>query len=356
MSEDVDQYYWINRETYPRDFKPVYARFGLTPRLLTQFPILLPFHLPFRSGTSATFKIDDSAACTLVFSAVSSNHNFTAGIVGGEATSVPIHRSRVEMAHVTASASVLETTDEALSGRFDLLLGKLNAVIIAYLLHTKDFTVFPISREVLELASLVRTIPVDSWSEAQQTLFIHHLAAPVKHEDLPPDQLEEVLWYAHVVENALNPFTLPAQLLLFARRYWAGGQYRESVIAAQSGVETFLSTLFSKLLEAEGRTIAEVEQAIEEMPFIARIRREYHPRIGGQWQPESFGTAVGTWYQQTYLLRNRIVHAGYLPSYEEAQAAYVAATDLIDYVVILLRKRKRKYPQIWELVTRPDER
>jgi hypothetical protein len=44
--------------------------------------------------------------------------------------------------------------------------------------------------------------------------------------------------------------------------------------------------------------------------------------LKGNWDHKSNRTEVGVWYQQCYTLRNRVVHAGHLPTNEEAINCY----------------------------------
>src|SRR4051794_30003047 len=83
----------LNKDTYAESYLPVYEKLGIKPRLLLQFPVILPFHLPLRGGTCATFALDGGDACTLCFTTLTTTQAVHAGVVGPEPVKVPLHRS-----------------------------------------------------------------------------------------------------------------------------------------------------------------------------------------------------------------------------------------------------------------------
>ena len=57
-------------------------------------------------------------------------------------------------------------------------------------------------------------------------------------------------------------------------------------------------------------------------------------------------TEVGKWYKDTYVLRNRVVHSGYMPIFNETKNAISHAIELKQHVMKLLRTKVVKYPKI----------
>jgi hypothetical protein len=331
--DEFDKHLFLNRESYERDFLPAYRQFGIDPKRLLQIPLILPFHVPFRNGMCLTFELASGTACTLTFGVVSSVQHVHAGIVSDKSIAVPHHRSRVELVYVSGDDADVATNEETLSKIFDELLRKLNAVIVAYITLTKDYRAYRLSREMFEFGSVYRLIAPGEWEKSATGLFLLHRDVPFEKPEMSSELHEHVVWYTHVIEQQLNPFILVEELSVSARRELLGGGYRESVVFAQTAVETMLATILSHAMNVEGRPDAEIEQQLQDVGFATRLKREYHTRFGGVWSVEKHGTPVADWFTKTYRVRNRIVHAGYAPTYFEASAALEAASDMISFVV-----------------------
>lgn len=78
-------------------------------------------------------------------------------------------------------------------------------------------------------------------------------------------------------------------------------------------------------------------------PLKTRILSEFHDRLGGTWSTET-SNPVGIWIRDVLLIRHRVAHAGYLPFYEEAQAAHDAHFALGTYLRDRLASKAKHYP------------
>jgi hypothetical protein len=172
-------------------------------------------------------------------------------------------------------------------------------------------------------------------------IFMIHPDIPLEKKMLQKEDVKRVLDFSYVTRDSTNPFIQQEELYLSAERYFKEGFYRDSVMNVQTMIEEFLRTLHIHLILSEGKSEAEVATIRENMPFISMVKQEFHERIGGSWQINNQNTAVGNWYTKTYSLRNRVSHSGYFPTYYEAREALDAAIELRNYVIALI-KRKRK--------------
>jgi hypothetical protein len=255
---------------------------------------------------------------------------------------------------VSSDDADVATDEQALSGIFDRLLGKLNALIVAYVILTRDHQAYRVSREMFEFGSVYRSIVPGDWEKGATGLFLLHRNVPFEKPEMSQNQHDQVVWYASVIEQQLNPFILVEELSVSARRELLGGGYRESVVFAQTSIETMLATLLSHAMKSEGRSDAEIEKQLQDIGFATRLKREYHGRFGGVWSVEKHGTPVADWFTKTYRLRNRIVHAGYAPTFFEASAALEAAGDMISFIVTRVRAASKRYPSLQPFFESPS--
>ncbi|HZD59849.1 MAG TPA: hypothetical protein VE439_05295 [Anaerolineae bacterium] len=345
MAEEIEYegLFHINRNNYPKDFEPIYKQ-EFNPQTLIQFPILLPFHIPVPDGTCVTF-FNEGSALTYCFMTITSTQRISPRVVTKDALDMPIQRTRVEMAYATEQDISWEEAN--LSDYFDDLLTGLNFVLTAYITLTKDVDVYRVSKEMVQFAASYRFVHPDAWDKAEVGIFLSHSDVPYERKLLTKEQQDELVQYANILLQEWNPFIVSEEIALNARRYFKEGFYREAVIYAQINIETFLSILYTNLLIGEGKTEEEAEKLLEDISFISMVKKEFHPRLGGNWNIYKKNTEVGRWYQSTYLLRNRAVHEGYLPTYTEAYGALIAAEDFRSRILSLIKMEKKKYPKLY---------
>lgn len=343
---DHDAHFAINHERYDSEFAPVYEAAGLKPRHIVQFQTVLPFQVPFPDGTCYSVAAEKGAFGSFVFDRLDSRRWVSLGQeAGADDPTMPVVVSRLGMNYVTDAESV-DLDQDGLTATFDLLVRKLNVVLTAYVLQTKDVTVHSVAKEMLEFASLWRAVAVVGWTELACGLLILHANIPAGQDLIPLEDLEEVTRYISVITSSQNPFILSEELMLNAIRSIREGLYREAVIYAQSCVETFLGAAMYQMLLVEGMSAPDAERALEETPFMSRVKKEFHTRLGGAWNPDHAKSPVGNWYTNTYLLRNRIAHAGYHPLFGEAENAVSAAMELQAHVIGLIRNTKKPYKSL----------
>lgn len=346
FSRKIEEHERFTREIYERSYRPAYDQLGIVPKLLLRLPVVLPFHLPLAESATFTFAVGESEACTLAFESLIGRHVIEADRSSPKSVSAEVRRSRVLMTFASSSSADIAIDELRATKAFDAMLAKLNTIITAYMVVTKDFRVYHVSKEMFEFASLTITIDPVAWKTQNYGLFLLHTNAHFTKPEIEAATLDQVVWFVSVIEKGINPFVLSEELALSARRELIGGSFREAVIFAQSSVETFLSILISKTMELEGATAGAIEDMLQDVGFATRLKREYHTRFGGEWNTTRLDTAVGRWFSTAYQLRNRVVHAGYSPTYAEASEALSASQAMRSYVAGLVHRVRKKYPAI----------
>lgn len=344
--EELDSYFALNKESYHNDFLSVYLQNGVRPKFLIQFPVVLPFEFPFGNGACITFSLKKGDFCTFHFSNVNSTDHVSAGIVGPNPISVPITKTRVEMTLSTNENIGESIDDKFISDCFSQLVEYLNRILVSYQIYKKDTDVYQVSREMFEFGCIYRVIETERWDDFRSGLFLMHWNVPYKKEKLSNDERDEILRYVSIIDGEKNPFILSEEIMLDAHRYYKSGFYKEAIIYCQSSIETFLSTLFSKMLMLEGKEDEEVQDILESTPFIGMVKREFHSRLGGNWNPQNTASVIGRWYKDLYSLRNRVVHSGYKPDYEKASKALQLAIEFRRKVIELVYLNEKKYPEL----------
>ncbi|MEU6310727.1 hypothetical protein [Streptomyces sp. NPDC047014] len=148
-----------------------------------------------------------------------------------------------------------------------------------------------------------------------------------------------------------SPLELAMERATEARRaFRRDGDYRNAVVQAAMFAEIVLTSTLSLMLWEEQLDVPSVEQAVAVFDFsrggglATRVRTEYAPRLGGDWNRTHPGP-VHDWTHAVAALRNRVVHRGYRPTYREAEAALAAADALLDFIKTRLAQRVARYPR-----------
>jgi len=223
-----DEFFKLNKTSYPNDFLLQYQNIGISPVTIFQSALVLPFHMPYKEGTCITMKLDKDNVITLVFYHIETSEKLYSGIIQSEPREVKIQRTVVEFNWASQNnhfkSDDKEIKNDLLTYIFDTFLEKLNSVITSYIITTKDFTVYKLSNEMLEFATMFRTIDTKDWSY-KSGIFLFHPYVPYIKEEISLELTNVIGRNALIINNELNPFILSQALILNARRNFIKNQY-----------------------------------------------------------------------------------------------------------------------------------
>lgn len=340
--EDKKDFFIINKDSFEKDFRKLYEE-HFHPTSLIQFAFVLPFRLPANGLHFTTFP-DKDIAHTFVFAQLGTIEEIPEGVLGSGQVRLPMGRTRVEMAFISARQIVWDDEKEeegvALMQRtFDYLLEGLNVVLTAYILATSDATAQRVTQEMIGPLYFGRFVSLDNWEDARLGGYMNPKEPLIPARDALSAQ-EIQRWKEYFDRLGSEPLLLAKELDLSAARYGRQGLYPEAVIYAQVSVEVLVHLLYANLCSAEGKNVP------PEIPFISIIKKEMPRRLGGNWNLNNERFPVGKWYKRTYELRNRIVHAGYNPTREETAEALNDAEEFREWLVSRATEKRKKYPKL----------
>lgn len=320
-------------------------------KTIIQFGLHLPFYIPFKNKTHVTYNVNKEVLNHFGFFSYRHNEVIYDGSYNSSPVNQPINRTRVEMTYVSKDyISEEQCEDEAfLTDIFDSLIGKLNNLITAYIIATKDTSVSKIKLEELDPIIVFQLVDVRKYDVLYQGLFHLSFNKLENHKDqLSNLETDKVMGYIDTVGLDLNPFTYSTELLVSAIKYHKSGNYRQSAIEIQTSIEVFLTSIYKELLHAEKLDNETINKKIEDIKFRNMVEHQFHKRIGGSFDTRDKSSVVGTWYEKTYLLRIQVVHNGYIPDKHECELSLEAAQNLMNYIVDLAHEssNKKKYPSL----------
>lgn len=123
------------------------------------------------------------------------------------------------------------------------------------------------------------------------------------------------------------------------------GDNVDCIISLQTAAESLMYDLLRSLLVDLGKSSKQIaSRANADLPFRSLVTKEIPPLLGGDWNPEGNGF-VGRYWRAVYLVRNRIVHAGYQPNNREAIEALEIYLQFREYISKLLWQKNARYPR-----------
>jgi hypothetical protein len=143
-----------------------------------------------------------------------------------------------------------------------------------------------------------------------------------------------------------EPFVRSRQWRARAERRKYEGDAADSVVCFQIAAETLVYELFSLLLVDEGLTSREIDRRRGfGLRYKTLLTRELGSRLRGTWDLTDEKAPAGRYWNRLYRLRNRIVHAGYLPHDGDAEQAETAYTEFDQVLEERLRVVAKTYPR-----------
>ncbi|MDE1550068.1 hypothetical protein, partial [Jeotgalibaca caeni] len=311
-----------------------------------EFEVVLPFYIPLGLGKTITLGSDEGFY-SYRFDEVIVNTSFKYPFEK-PAEMLDVQKTKLIMM-VAIRLSYKDFLKEAefyYNYYFDKLIDNLNTIVISYMIATKDDESHYLTKEMLPSHVVVSTTDLNTW-ESNRGLFLLHENVPYKKGLLTEEEIREIIRMQVVATYELNPFVTGEKYVLFAKRYMKQGFYQEAVLYAQVSVEVFIRQLFKELLiEADNKLDEEVTQILEDTSFMSIIKSKLPHYLGGNWNIKNETTAVGKWYKNTYLLRNRAIHVGKIPDFSESSEALHDAIEFRQFVLERVVANKRKYPTL----------
>ncbi|WP_271853139.1 SEC-C domain-containing protein [Planococcus maritimus] len=337
----------LTKEVYEKDFLPVYNLELCEPKTFIEFEVVLPFHIPMYISKTITMGIEQGYL-SFRFDMVTTNESYKYPL-GKNLPVFNIHKTKMLMmvAIDLNYKEILKNKEDYYNTYFDILLSELNKLVLSYMVSSKDEDCHYLTKEMLQSTVLVRSTNLETW-ENELSLFLLHTHIPFEKNPLTNNEFDDFIRLQTVVLWNKNPFVMGEQHVLSAKRYFKQGFYMEAINHAQISVEVLVRTLFEELLKNDGMTDDKVKEILENTSFMAMIKKKMSAYLGGNWDVTQNNTETGRWYKNTYELRNRAIHRGRIPTFEEVDEAIHDAIEFRQYIVRRVKENKKKYPKISE--------
>jgi hypothetical protein len=247
-------------------------------------------------------------------------------------------------------------SQKSLSDTFDWMLEFLNDFLLAYALVTKDRNIRPVTLPMLEVHALWGYIrPYDGEASVQGILLINPGAVEYEKPTLPYEIAEHIVRLNLAINSGQYPFSTSWRLRLDGERLLTNGEYATASVVIGSAFEARANELLRYFYWKDGQTEDELIAALNDVGFVTRLKTEYHPRLGGNFDLQRAGP-LKHWHRFTHHLRSRVVHGGYTPERSEVEHALAAMILAWDYVMGLVRAKVNSYQELKPFIQLGGER
>lgn len=335
----------ISSDLYVSEIKPLLDHEKIEAQYVIQFPIFLPFLIPFPENHLVKTKHRKNPIF-FRFSNRLSSTALSGGLPYGEPVKISHFASLVEMYYMENKNIKVPPDDHYLNIIFDELIEALNLIIASYTIYSRDIKVYRITRADLEVSCIYKVIMASEWRTISSDMFLISKNIPYNKIQLTNEACEQINNYLHSLQNDKNPFLFSKEIMLYASRYFERRHYIEAVIFAQIGVESFIKNVYLLLSKSEGKHV-DTSKPINLFNIMFEGLKPYFDLSISKDDPTN---AFTEWYKFTYGLLQNTVRTGYPPNIIEADTAIVKAHKLITYIKTLIEAKKNKYAHLYRLV------
>lgn len=255
---------------------------------------------------------------------------------------------------------ILELPGGAESIGFERCLHAINVLIGASQIVTKHYMMRSISKEALDSEITYDLIDAETQEHVARYKMRIHIkkynegAASFSIEEA--QQISEVIGYQMQgdAEGKPHPLLLARRLYVEARSHLMQGNPMATIIMLQTAAERYLFGIYELLLTDAGESRENIDRLLRKdgTSFNALIKDRLPHLLHGTWW-DSKTSPVSRYEEYLYNVRNKAIHAGIEPHWQEIQPAFTAYDELVRFVEEQVRKRPKALTRTLLAITDP---
>lgn len=339
--------FFIGDDIFYSEIEPLYKNLEFEINTYLEFELSLPFQIALEDKSLFSFKKEN---CILHYLYKLQKRNET--VVEHKDLSVEKYYTSVIIGISYNSDNYQEniSSEEIINILFDYSLKELNKQIIAYTVCTKDYSCFRINKEALFPIVAINLVNLEE-KISNKSLFILHMNVHYQKDNIHHNKIKDFIRHYNIYNEQTNPLLHAESYVLKANRKFREGFYDEAVISIQTSIEILIRIIYKEILVCSNYTEIDIQNKLEDESFMSIVKRKLSQYLGGTWDITRSGTAIQEWYDDTYSMRNKIVHAGYYPTFEETDLSINAAMKFRGFIFYRVRANKTKYARLNEYFT-----
>lgn len=233
--------------------------------------------------------------------------------------------------------------DDHIDNALDFCLSYLNEYIVSVAVATGDARLRPIAKGELPITCPV-ILEAVGLPERVGTTFIRQIHQVYPHfsesHRLPADACAAAARLAMAGRRGDEPLFLFFELFHGAQAALLQRQGVQAVVLCGTATEVAIDVILSEGLALDGASEKDIHRELAQ-PFAQRVEAHLARITNTKLDRTEPTSPLGLWWRDAYSIRNRVVHDGYRPSYDEAQLVLEATVALVDALSEGLRSQSR---------------
>jgi len=345
MKKPTEDIFFINTKQFFLDMKdaniPVWD-FSKVLNLLIE----LPFFVPIPDGLYTTINKEDCIISICFFTTIKEIDNQKSSFVPFNISQKEV--SRVELFYA-GNFNVID--QEIISKIFNELLEIINTILLAYIQTTNDYNVYELTRCNIEPISIFRILsPKNNECLKTGIFWLNSNKINYQKELLSPKEMQKLSNFFYIYTFKQNPLALLVKNYYLGIKDFYNNNFRHSILFLQTYIESFLKMIYFECYKEKGMSEKDINTNLENISFMNIVKKEMPKLLGGCWDINKSDKEIYSWYNDVYLLRNNIIHSGYLPNFEEAQNAVNSVENFLLFIRNRIKKNKKKYPTLSQYI------
>lgn len=227
--------------------------------------------------------------------------------------------------------------NEAISDALERVFEEATGFLTSYRIETQDLAVDLLSRIqcvpwVPYIARVSDFQGDDSFRRGIPGLYSVNDGESLRLEHFK--ERDDIAFFELVAETAYtlhegNPTITAYHELFRARRScFLEGDFRSSIVSSFTAIEYFYGAVLNLLHWELNTPRSTVRQMLDTEGFATRLKTQYHPLLGGNWNPDK-PTSITAQVNKVARTRGRVIQAGYQPDEHEARRTLAESQRLI---------------------------
>lgn len=221
----------------------------------------------------------------------------------------------------------------------------INDLVATYSTKTNDFSVYNINVLMLANSHFGQLIDLETWKKEKISIYRPNPVEAIKVQmsAAETDQFPSLITEFKALPNEIAYYS---ELSLTAIRNFNNGHMKEAVVNRQISIEVFCAYLLKYKYFKDGGDPEVVLEKLKRKGISSMIKSDFPEFLGGSGFLNVEGTPYYLWLENCYLLRNKIIHNGYIPNPADVDLCMSACDTFIHFILHRIKVNKKKYPEL----------
>lgn len=214
---------------------------------------------------------------------------------------------------------------------FGISLHWLNHFLATFSIKTGNIDIKYVTHKHFPTMTIYEYFNPSDWNNRQKIATILNSNESKKYEPVSDSDWNKLVIDSYQQNHSLFPFNTSERLAYKSLFHFKEGSYQDSVIYIQTSIESLLKILFVHYALYQEMEEEKIENILINYKNLIQVHCKIF--IEGNWDIVYGNEPLYSYWHKTYELRNKIIHSGYQPNFNESNEAIKIALTLKNYII-----------------------